>query len=214
MKYSYVIFDFDGTIADTSEGVMASIIFALESYGYEVPDESVLRKFLGPSLIDGFMNNIGVDEEMAKKLTAKYRELYTDNAMYLLKLFDGIEDLLKELKAEGVKMAIASSKPQHFFDKLLNHLNIKDYFEAVCGADPNDKESSKTEIISNAVRLMGADKDDVLMIGDRCFDILGAQGAGVKSMGVTFGFGERAEFEEYNADYIVDTPEEILQVVL
>lgn len=214
MSYKYVIFDFDGTIADTSEGVTASIIYALESYGIEVPSEEVLRRFFGPPLVAGFMKNVNVDEETAEKLTAKYRQLYNDNAMYLLELYDGMGELLERLKEDKIKMAIASSKPRKFFDRLLRHLEITDYFDAVSGASLDDKDSGKKEIIENACNILGVeDKSEVIMVGDRHYDINGAKEAGIKCIAVTFGFGSREEFEEAGADYIVDSPKEVYELI-
>ena len=102
MKFSFIIFDFDGTIADTRRGVFDSIIDALTSDGYEVPDENVLNSFLGPPLYESFQKTTGCSDEMAQTLTAKYRELYTDNAMYRLTLFDGVREMLEEMKEKGI----------------------------------------------------------------------------------------------------------------
>lgn len=214
MGYKYVIFDFDGTVANSSEGVSASICYALESFGIPIPPEDVMIKFFGPPLVNGFMDNVGVDEETAVALTAKYRELYTDNAMYLLELYDGVRELLEKLKVNGIKIGIASSKPKKFFDKLLEKLEITDYFSAICGAEMDAKDNGKKEIIENSIKQLGAKNlDEVIMVGDRMFDIEGAHQAGLKCIAVTYGFGTREEFEEYDAEYIVDTPEEIMNIV-
>lgn len=212
-KFQYVIFDFDGTIADTSRGVYDSIIYALQSYGYEVPNEDVLASFLGPPLHASFMRATGCDDKTAEKLTAKYRELYTDNAMYRVRLFDGIKDMLVSLKENGIKMAIASSKPQHFFDKLLKHLEITEFFDAVCGASFDDKENTKEAIIDRALTLLKADKNKTLMVGDRCFDVDGAKQNGLKSLGVVFGYDYTEELKNAGADFIVYKASDITKEV-
>lgn len=212
-KFQYVIFDFDGTIADTSRGVYDSIIYALQSYGYEVPNDDVLASFLGPPLHASFMRATGCDDQTAEKLTAKYRELYTDNAMYRVRLFDGIKDMLVSLKENGVKMAIASSKPQHFFDKLLKHLEITEFFDAVCGASFDDKENTKEAIIDRALNLLKADKNKTLMVGDRCFDVDGAKQNGLKSLGVVFGYDYTEELKKAGADFIVYKASDITKEV-
>lgn len=214
MKFSFIVFDFDGTIADTRRGIFDSIIYALTSYGYDVPDENVLNSFLGPPLYESFQKTTSCSDEMAKTLTAKYRELYTDNAMFRLQLFEGVEDMLKELKSKGVKMAIASSKPQKFFSKLLEHLRIDEYFDVVCGASLGDIHNTKAEIIAKAMEEMGAEKDKTLMVGDRVFDIDGAKENGIKSAGVVFGFDYTEELEKAEADFIVKTTKELLKEVL
>ena len=148
MNIKYMIFDFDGTLADSSQGVIASIVYALESYGYQVPDDDILRKFFGPPLVDSFMQYIGVDEKTGEELTSKYRELYSDNAMYLVELYGGMRQLLEKLKVDGIKIAIASSKPKKFFDKLLKKLELTDMFDDVSGAALDEKGTEKKDIIS------------------------------------------------------------------
>ncbi len=209
-KFNFVIFDFDGTIADTRRGVFDSIIYALTSYGYEVPDEDVLNSFLGPPLHASFKKTTSCSDEMAQKLTAKYRELYTDNAMYRLHLFDGIEEMLTVLKDSGVKMAIASSKPEKFFSKLLEHLNITRYFDVVCGASLDTIHNTKQAIIARAMQELCAEKEKTLMVGDRVFDIEGANDNEIKSAGVVFGFDYTEELENAGADFIAKTTDELI----
>ncbi len=214
MKFDFIIFDFDGTIADTRRGVFDSIIYALTSYGYDVPDEAVLNSFLGPPLHASFKKTTSCTDEMAQTLTAKYRELYTDNAMYRLHLFDGVEEMLKEMKNRGVKMAIASSKPEKFFSKLLEHLRITQYFDVVCGAALGDIHNTKQAIIARAMKELSAEKERTLMVGDRVFDIEGAKENGIKSAGVVFGFDYTKELRTAGADFIVKTTKQLLEEVL
>lgn len=214
MSIKYLIFDFDGTLADSSQGVIASIIYALESYGYEIPDDNVLKKFFGPPLVDSFMEYIGVDEKTGEALTSKYRELYSDNAMYLVELYEGMRELLNKLKDDGIKIAIASSKPRKFFDKLLKKLELTDMFDAVSGAAMDEKGTEKKDIILKACENLGVcDKSEAIMVGDRKFDILGAHAAGIKCIAVTYGFGDVREFENAGADHIVDSPMEIYDLI-
>lgn len=213
-KFDYIIFDFDGTIADTRKGVFDSIRYALTSYGYEVPDENVLNSFLGPPLHESFMKTTLCDDEMAEKLTAKYREMYADNAMFRLELFDGVEELLKALKENNVRMAIASSKPENFFSKLLDHLGITKYFDVVCGASLSDIHNTKQQIIARAMQNLSADREKTLMVGDRVFDIEGAKENKIKSAGVVFGSDFTEELENAGADFIVTTTKQLLKEVL
>lgn len=213
-RFDFLIFDFDGTVADTRRGVFDSIIYALTSYGYEIPDENVLNSFLGPPLHASFKNTTSCSDETAQKLTAKYRELYTDNAMYRLSLFDGVEEMLKELKSKEIKMAIASSKPEKFFSKLLEYLKITEYFDVVCGSSLSDIHNTKQAIIARAMKELGAEKENTLMVGDRVFDIDGAKQNGIKSAGVVFGFDYTEELRNAGADFIVKTTKELLKEVL
>ncbi len=212
--FDYIIFDFDGTIADTRRGVFDSISYALTSYGYEVPDEMVLNSFLGPPLFESFQKATSCSDEMAEKLTKKYRELYADNAMFRLRLFDGIEEMLKILKENNVRMAIASSKPEKFFSKLLEHLNITQYFDVVCGAAMGDIHNTKQQIIARAMDALSAEREKTLMVGDRVFDIEGAKENKIKSAGVVFGFDYRQELENAGADFIVTNTKQLLKEVL
>lgn len=213
-KFKYVIFDFDGTVADTREGVFESIIYALEKCGYGVPDEDTLNSFLGPALFSSFKRVTSCDDETAHRLVEKYRERYTDNAMYRLSLFDGVEDLLKTLKKSGVKLAIASSKPQKFFGTLLDYLKIGCYFDAVCGASFDTTHNSKQDIISRAIELLQAEKDKTLMVGDRLFDVEGAKANGIKCAGVVFGFDYSEELKNAGADFVTATAGELLNIIV
>ncbi len=214
MKFDFIVFDFDGTIADTRRGVFDSIIYALTFYGYEIPDENVLNSFLGPPLHASFKKTTGCSDKRAEELTAKYRELYRDNAMYRLTLFDGVREMLEEMKAKGIRLAIASSKPEAFFSKLLDYLEITEYFDVVCGASFEAIHNTKSEIIARAMESLGAVKDKTLMVGDRVFDIDGAKENGIKSAGVVFGFDYTEELKTAKADFIVKTTKDLLKEVL
>lgn len=213
-EFRFVIFDFDGTIADTRRGVFDSIIYALTSYGYEVPEEDELNFFLGPPLFESFQKLTSCDDNRAEELTAKYRELYRDNAMYRLHLFDGVREMLDEMKKAGIHLAIASSKPEKFFAKLLEHLGITDFFDVVCGASFDDIHNTKQAIIARAMNELGAEKDKTLMVGDRVFDIDGAKQNGIKSAGVVFGSDYTEELITAGADFIVKTTKDLLKEVL
>lgn len=213
-KFDFIVFDFDGTIADTRRGVFDSIIYALTSYGYEVPEEDALNFFLGPPLFESFQKLTSCDDKRAEELTAKYRELYRDNAMYRLSLFDGVEEMLRKMKEAGLKIAIASSKPEKFFAKLLGHLGITQYFDVVCGASFDDIHNTKQAIIARAMEELHAEKDKTLMVGDRVFDIDGAKQNGIKSAGVVFGFDYTEELETAGADFIVKNTKDLLKEVL
>ncbi len=213
-EFRFVIFDFDGTIADTRRGVFDSIIYALTSYGYEVPDENVLNSFLGPPLFESFQKLTSCDDKRAEELTAKYRELYKGNAMYRLHLFDGVREMLDEMKKSGIRLAIASSKPEKFFSELLEYLDITKYFDVVCGASFDDIHNTKQAIIARAMNELGVEKDKTLMVGDRVFDIDGAKQNGIKSAGVVFGFDYTEELITAGADFIVKTTKDLLKEVL
>ncbi len=214
-EYDIAVFDFDGTIADTREGVFDSIVYALEAYNLPIPEKDALNAFLGPPLHNGFVDVIGVDDDLAEKLVAKYRELYIDNAMYRLKLFDGVEDLLKSLRNNGVKLAIASSKPEVFFERILKKVGIYDLFDTVCGDILHSKTEGKEDIILRAIsNLTETGNEKIIMVGDRHYDVLGAKKVGIPCIGVVFGFDYEEELCNAGADHIAKTADEVKNIIL
>lgn len=204
-----VLFDFDGTLVDSSEGIYKSLIYAFEADGKPIPDEATLRKFIGPPIYDSFKNLFGYKDEKIDWMIAKYRERYRTIGYREVEVYDGIPALLERLHQNGVKIATASSKPTVFIEKILEERNLLTYFDYLGGTDFDNISSDKTVIVQNAMHALGVSPQETVMVGDRLFDIRGAKGAGVPCIAVLYGFGSREEFEEYGADYIVRTPQEI-----
>ena len=215
-NYDYVIFDFDGTVADTGEGILKSLQYSFEQMGREVPDLSDLKKFIGPPIHYSYVNFYGIDENEVEQYIKKYRERYKKIGIYECFVYDGMLETLKTLRKNGVKLGIASSKPIKLVYDVMEHLKLTEYFDAVVGTRFDDSNHpGKTDLVLQSMeKLEDSDKSRTLMVGDRFFDIDGAAGAGVDSAGVTYGYGSREEFEEHNATYIVDSPKEILNIVL
>ena len=215
-NYDYVIFDFDGTVADTGEGILKSLQYSFEQMGREVPDLSDLKKFIGPPIHYSYVNFYGIDESEVEQYIKKYRERYKKIGIYECFVYDGMLETLKTLRKNGVKLGIASSKPIKLVYDVMEHLKLTEYFDAVVGTRFDDSNHpGKTDLVLQSMeKLEDSDKSRTLMVGDRFFDIDGAAGAGVDSVGVTYGYGSREEFMEHNATYIVDSPKEILNIVL
>lgn len=213
--YKYVIFDFDGTVTDTGEGILKSLQFAFEDNGQPIPDLSDLKKFIGPPIHYSFATFYNVPEEEIPAYIKSYRKRYREKGIYECYLFDGMRETIETLKANGIKIGIASSKPESLIFDVSKYLNITDLFDAVSGTLMDDSNhSGKTDLVLRAMNMLGAtDKSEVLMVGDRYFDIDGANGAGVDSAGVLFGYGSKEEFEEHNATYIIDKASDLLAVV-
>lgn len=213
--FRFVIFDFDGTVVDTGEGIIRSLQYSFEQMGREVPDMSDLKKFIGPPIHYSFTHYYNVSEAEVGEYIKKYRERYTVKGIYECELYKGIVELIDSLKARRIKVGIASSKPLRLIYNVADHLGITEKFDAVVGVRMDDSNhSTKTGLILEAMELMGArDKNEVLMVGDRLYDIEGAKGAGVKSCGVLWGYGSQEEFREYEADFTVKEPCEILKLV-
>ena len=215
-NYDYVIFDFDGTVTDTGEGILKSLQYSFEQMGNEVPDLSDLKKFIGPPIHYSYVNFYGIDESEVEQYIKKYRERYKKIGIYECFVYDGMLETLKTLRENGVKLGIASSKPIKLVYDVMEYLRLTEYFDAVVGTQFDDSNHpGKTDLVLQSMAKLGdKDKKRTLMVGDRYFDIDGAAGAGVDSVGVTYGYGSREEFMEHNATYIVDTPEEVIKIVL
>ena len=213
-KYDAVLFDFDGTVADTGKGIFNGVFHVLDSMGIDPPEPEKLRYFIGPPLHESFRIVFGFNEEECKAAVATYREYYSAKGIFELTMYDGMEELFRELKARGIKLGISSSKPEIFLLRIVDKFGLSELFDTVKGSDIDYIHSDKSLIIrraTEAMNLPGSAK--VLMVGDRCFDINGAKKAGVDSAGVLFGYGSREEFEEAGADYIVADTNELFGII-
>ena len=216
MTKKYILFDLDGTITDSSEGITKSVQHALKKLGVEENDQAMLRRFIGPPLDESFEKFYGLDKETALKAVDYHRERYSDKGIYENVLFDGIEDMLAGLKNDGYVVALATCKPEIYVPRILEYFNVDKYFDVAVGSELEGGERRhKNQVIDEVfVRLADAGnlsgtKSQSIMIGDRKDDILGAKASGIDSMGVRYGFAEEQELEIAGADYIVETVEDI-----
>jgi len=201
-----VLFDLDGTLTDPKVGITKSIAYALDSFGIAVDRLESLEHLIGPPLRDSFRAHYGFGPAQVEQAIAKYREYFAETGIFENHLYDGIVDLLEQLKAAGVLMAIATSKPTVFAEKIAVHFGIAPYFQFIAGSELNGTRERKAEVIAHALRNVDPQRKlPAVMIGDRKHDIIGAQEMGIESIGVTWGFGSRAELANAGADAIVDT---------
>lgn len=212
-KYKYILFDFDGTLVDSSEGIFKSLTYAFENMGHGTPAEELLRKFVGPPLHYSFTKFCGFTSEHAYEMTEKYRERYKKIGYLENRVYDGIPEMLERLQNEGYTLGTASSKPIQFIDDICAQRDIKKYFSHIGGTQFDNIKESKTVVIENAMKALGAGNGNTLMVGDTSFDIQGAHEAGIPCCAVLFGFGNRAEFEEYKAEYIIENPGDIFNIL-
>lgn len=210
-EYDYYLFDFDGTLCDTTEGIFNSVIYSLKCFGIEENDREKLRFFVGPPLFESYKTLYGVTDEEAKYLIEKYRERYRVKAAEESALYDGIREMLSGLKAKGKKIAIASSKPEIFVKEISDHHNISQYYDFISAEQLNKNHSSKEELINTCLDFFGnPPKETVLMTGDRFYDIDGANAVGLDSAGAIYGFGTENELREAGATYILSSPDELI----
>lgn len=212
-NYDAVLFDFDGTFADTGEGMFESIQCAVKALGFEPLDGETLRRFVGPPVFESFKRELGVDAEKADFAVTKYREAYAESGIFKFTVYDGIFDLLRELNESGVKIGIASAKPQKFIVRIVVRLGIENIVDYISAPADDKADPSKVKLINEAVNALKIEKSRVLMVGDRHFDICGANGAGVDSAGVTFGYGSEDELREAGATFIAHTVAEVRDLI-
>lgn len=215
--YHYVLFDLDGTLTDPKEGICKSVQYALHAQNIEEPDLDKLEPFIGPPLQKSFQEFYGMDEEHAKAAVEKYRERFGKTGIYENELYPGMKEFLVSLRKKGVHLAVASSKPEEFVEKILKHFEIRQYFQVVTGSEKDGRRSEKSEVIEETFsRLFHERKipaDDILMVGDRKFDVEGARHFGLKCAGVTYGYGGEQELREAGASYITDNLEELFYII-
>ena len=206
-NFDAVLFDFDGTVADTGEGVFLCVRYAIDAHGLEQPSDGDIRKFIGPPMIVSYHTLYPqLSDDEVQSLMQSYREKYAEVGLYKYKLYDGITELLKKLNENGIKTAVASSKPQEALENIIKVSGIDKYFDCIVGADRNYTDSDKATIVEEAIKRTGVtDKSRVLMVGDRKYDIVGAHKAGIACAAVLFGYGSQEEFDEYRADYVVNS---------
>ena len=211
MKYDLVIFDFDGTIADTSEGIIDAHIFTLKSMNRVIPCNEDLQGLIGKSLLDIYLKVFDFSETEAKEAISIYRGRYSKIGIYKFNLYDEICDTIENLKKRDIKIGIASLKAESFIVEMLEDMHIHELFDYVCGIDENDY-LNKTEILRKCLFLSGVDIERTIFVGDSKDDYIGASNAGVNFLGVTYGFGfNRAE--EYSFP-MVNSPYEIGKHIL
>ena len=212
--FDTILFDLDGTLTDPGEGITNSVAYALKKYGIEVADRRELYKFIGPPLKDSFMKYYGFSETQAEQAIAYYREYFRDTGIFENKVYGGVEHMLRQLHADGKKIVLATSKPEEFAIRILEHFELKKYFSVVAGASMDSSRSKKGDVIAYAISLCDDfDKEKTVMIGDREHDIIGAKENNLKSIGVLYGYGDETEIKTAGADYIANTPDDILKLL-
>lgn len=195
--YRAILFDLDGTLTQSGEGITKSVQYALEKLGKPEPDLKKLEVFVGPPLLQQFMKYAGLDEETAVKAVEYYRERYTDVGIFENRPYPGVEEMLEGLKRKGYILAVASSKPERFVRRILDHFHLTGYFQEIVGSEMNGGRTSKAEVIEEALsRLhMSGCRKDVIMVGDKEHDVLGAREAGISCVAVTYGYGTEEELK-------------------
>ncbi len=208
-----VLFDFDGTIADTGAGVIECARHTLSQFGIPSGDDEAMRLFVGPPLRYTF-GVYGVPKDRIEEAVAIFRRFYQeDGGKYKVSPYPGIGDLLKRLQEKGLRLFIATSKPEHLAVELLEIFGMENYFERICGATLDGTRDQKEKVITYLLNSL-EDKGDCIMVGDTAFDVIGARAHGIPTVGVSWGFGSREEMVQAGAAAVVDTMEELESYLL
>ena len=211
--YTSVLFDLDGTLTDSFEAITSSFEYALKQKGIEpIADPAVRRSYIGPALITSYMKYYNLSREEADELVEIYREVYRGGNMFLVKVYEGIPRLLEKLKACGIRLFVATSKPAEFANAILEKVGLAGYFEKIQAPDFKTGEGSKSNLINAIVNEFGLNPKECLMVGDTYYDIEGGILSGVDTLGVTYGFHGGDDFEK--ATYTANCPEDIEKIVL
>ncbi len=206
-----VIFDLDGTLTQSEEGIWNSVKYAADKLGFPEPDAPTLRKFIGPPLGYSFREYMGMDETAADKAVETYRERYNVVGLFENRVFPGIRRLLRTLKREGWYIGIATGKPQQTSERVLAHFGLDKFVDKLCGPTA-DHRADKIDLIKNALPAgWDASTDDIWMVGDRKFDVEGAIGAGVKSIGVGYGYGSEEELRQAGCTAYCATVQDVIE---
>ncbi len=209
-RYDIALFDLDGTISKSAEGIKYCLMKTLDKMGKPHPDLSDYSKYIGPPLFCTFQNLCGLSAEEAQQAVEIYVKLYDIEGLKRNELFDGIEDVLKALKENGVKLAICSSKHEAIAGEVVKLLGVYDYFDKICGSTIDGSRKEKEELIPYALsKLCAKESDKVVMIGDTKFDCKGALHCKVDFVGVTYGYGTKKDMEDAGAKIFAQTPREL-----
>ncbi|MBQ7341068.1 MAG: HAD-IA family hydrolase [Oscillospiraceae bacterium] len=211
MTKKVIFFDLDGTLTDSGEGIINSVVMTLERYGLPVPSAEVLREFVGPPLDQSFVKH-GIPADQALEAVEVFRSRYNTVGVYENYPYPGIRELLEGLQKQGHRLFVATSKPETTAILVLKHFDLFRYFELVCGATADSSRVEKADVIAYLKTQTGI-AEEILMVGDTAFDVIGAAEHGIKTIGVSWGYGKVSDMQKAGAVAIADSAEELLNLL-
>jgi phosphoglycolate phosphatase len=212
--WHHILFDLDGTLTDSKKGITRGVQHALDHFGIEALDLSKLEAYIGPPLLDSFMELHGMDEGQALEAITKYREYYTSRGIMEHAVYEGIPELLLELVQKGRKLYLATSKPTPFAEKMIKEDGLIDLFEDIYGSYLDGRRTAKAEVIDAVLKEHKLSLDHTVMVGDRSHDVIGAKSHGLHVIGVLYGYGTRKELIDSGADQVAENVAELKQFLL
>ena len=217
--YKYIIFDLDGTLIKSEEGLFDSITYALEKSGVDPGDRKDMKRMIGPVLWESFQKFYNMSAEEADRANAYFVEAYDREGIYNVSLYEGVVQMLESLRNAGRILLVVTAKPRDMAETVLNHTGIDKYFQAVIGPARGDKKTDKGSLLRKALSFLadtGKDhfqKEQTVMVGDRMFDMKGAVETGIHSIGVLYGYGDRHELLHAGATLLADTPADVVKLI-
>lgn len=208
-NYQNILFDLDGTLIDSKDGIVNSVKYALSHFSITAVKDEELYKFIGPPLRESFSKYYGFNEKDTELAVVKYREYFSKEGVFQNTLYKGIPELLEKLINEKKNLIIATSKAEIYAKQILENLKINKYFSFICGSTLDDSRSKKAQIIQYILKTNDLLSENCVMIGDKSHDILGAKESNMDSVGVLYGYGSYEELKEANATYIIKTVKEL-----
>ena len=217
--YQYIIFDLDGTLIKSEEGLYDSITYALEKSGVDPGDRKDMKRMIGPVLWESFQKFYNMSAEEADLANAYFVEAYDKEGLYNVSVYEGVEEMLGTLRNAGRILLVVTAKPRDMAERVLNHTGIDKYFQAVIGPARGNKKTDKGSLLREALSFLaktGTDhfqKEQAVMVGDRMFDMQGAVETGIPSIGVLYGYGDRQELINAGATLLADTPADVVKLL-
>lgn len=217
--YKYVFFDLDGTITEPEEGIINGVLYALSRFGITVEDRTTLYPYIGPPLRDSFRDYHGLSEEDTEQAILYYREYYSTKGIYQNDIMPGMEQAFWTLRKHGCHLYVATSKPELYAKQILEDLKLDGYFDIIAGSTFDKARDTKAAVIEYLITSIAANQikpafDDIIMVGDRKFDVLGAREFGIDTIGVLFGYGSKEEFDACACRYVAADAKEMVKMIL
>ena len=214
-RIKYVLFDLDGTLTDSAEGIINCFIYALEYLGKPIPEREKLYELIGPPLEVNFHDLLGLSDEETARAVKKYRERYSTVGLFENRPYEGIEEMLGDLKNAGFTLAVSTCKPEVFAVRILEKFGLARYFAVITGSSLDGTRNTKAEVITETMKRLGTDdRDSAVMVGDRRYDVIGAREVGMRCIGAGWGFADEGELEESGASPIAVAPSELAEILI
>ena len=217
--YQYIIFDLDGTLIKSEEGLYDSITYALEKSGVDPGDRKDMKRMIGPVLWESFQKFYNMSAEEADRANAYFTEFYDREGIYNASVYEGVVQMLEALRNAGRILLVVTAKPRDMAEIVLNHTGIDQYFQAVIGPARGNKKTDKGSLLKEALSFLAKtgtyhfQKEQAVMVGDRMFDMQGAVETGIRSIGVLYGYGDRQELIDAGATLLADTPAVVVKCI-